>query len=289
MNKKNAEQLFMRTTTLPLPPSEAKEPGRNDDQDEIKDEEPEQHPDISPPILIPDIQREEKVFSNRVRTIPTSGGIVRIIEVSTKRRHELVRPSATRLTRWWVKHGKLVGFTLNLESVKLGGDHRSHEASEGIEVIQPRPRPSADVGVRNSDATEGGEDGHDERVDQHGGLDGWRDGADELRKGDTKELDEYDNEELESGSVETRSTLSEPARVDHQDPIYDGAEDGIWNLGDQLGDGERLGGVDAAVVFADEDHPVHDPQRRQLGLNDSWKNTRPETIVSVSKWNQTAE
>ena len=289
MLQKEVGYFFMSITTLPLPPGEAKEPGRDDDQDEIKDEEPEQHPNVSPPILVPDIQRDEKVLSNGVRTVPTSGGIVRVVEVSTKRRHELVRPGAARLARWWLKHRKLVGFTLDLESMKLGGDHRSHDASERVKVIQPRPRPSADIGIGNSDATEGGEDGHDERVDQHGGLDGGRDGADELRKGDTEQLDEDDHEELEPDSVETRSTLSESARVDHQDPIQDAAENGIWNLSDQLGNGESLGRVDTTVVFADEDHPVHDPQRRQLGLDDSGKNTRPEAVVSVSKRNQSTE
>ena len=250
---------LMRITTLPLPPGEAKEPGREDDQDEIEDEEPEHHPNVSPPILVPDIQWDEEVFSHGVRTVPTIGGIVRVVEVSTECRHELVRPSTARLTRWWVKHGKFVGFTLDLESMKLGRDHRGHDPSEGIEVIQPRPRPSADIGIWNSDATEGGEDGHDERVDQHGDLNGGRDGADELRKGDTEELDKDYDEELEAGPIETRSTLSEPDRVGHQDPVQDTTENGVRNLSDQLGNGERLGGVDATVVLADEDHPIHDP------------------------------
>jgi hypothetical protein len=99
---------------MALPLGEAKEPGRDDDQDEVEDEESEQHPNVSPPILVPDIQRQEEVLSNGVRAIPTSGGIVAVVEVSTERRHELVRPIAARLTLWWIEHGELVGLALIL-------------------------------------------------------------------------------------------------------------------------------------------------------------------------------
>jgi hypothetical protein len=140
--------------------------------------------------------------------------------------------------------------------MKLGGDHRTHDASERIEVVQPRPRPRSDIGIWNRDTAEGHEDGREERVEQDGDLNGRRDGADELRKGDTEEFDEDEDEELEPGSVETRSALTESDGVDHQDPVQDGTENGVRDLGDQLGNGERLGRVDATVVFADEDHPV---------------------------------
>ena len=99
--------------------------------------------------------------------------------------------------------------------MELGGDHRTHNASKRIEVVQPRPRPRADVGVWNRDTTESRKDGHDERVEQHGDLNGGRDGTDELRKSDAKDLDEDKDEELEPGSVETRSALTESNGVDH--------------------------------------------------------------------------
>ena len=69
----------------PLPFSEAKEPGRDDDQDEVENKESEQHENISPPIIVPDVQREEEVLSNGVRAVSTTGGIVRVSEVSTER------------------------------------------------------------------------------------------------------------------------------------------------------------------------------------------------------------
>ena len=77
--------------------------------------------------------------------------------------------------------------------------------------------------------------------------------------GDSKEFDEDEDEELESGSVETCSALTESDGVNHKDPVQDGAENGVWNLGDQLGDGERLGRVDTTVMLANEDHPVQHP------------------------------
>jgi len=160
--------------------------------------------------------------------------------------------------------------------MKLSGDHRTYDASEGIEIVQPRPRPDSDIRVRERDATEGREDGYRERVDQDGDLNGGREGADELCERDTEELDEDDDEELESGSVETCSALTESDGVDHQNPVHDGTENGVWNLGNQLSNGEGLGGVDATVILADENHPLQYPQRRQLSLNDSGKNAGPE-------------
>lgn len=259
-----------------LPLGEPQESRRDDDQDKVENEEREQDPNVSPPISVGDVQRKEEIFSRGVRAIPTPRGIVGVIEVSTKRPHELFGPRATRLTARRVEHGKLFRLTLNLESVQLSGDHRTQHASVRIEVIQPTPRPRRDLGVRNRDTAKSGEDGREERVKQHRDLDGRRNGTDELRKRDTEKLDEDEDEELEPSSVDTCSTLTESDRVDHQDPVQNGAEDRVRDLGDQLGDGERLGRVDPAVVFPNEDHPVQNPQRRQLSLDDSGQNGHPE-------------
>jgi hypothetical protein len=64
--------------------SEAKESRSKDNQKEVENEESEQHPNVSPPIVVPDIQWKEEVVSNRVRTVPTSGGGVSVFEVSAK-------------------------------------------------------------------------------------------------------------------------------------------------------------------------------------------------------------
>jgi len=152
-------------STQSLPFSKAKVPGRNDDQDEVEHKERKQHKSISPSILIPNIQRQEEVVSNGVRAISTSGGIVRVIEVSTKGRDELVRPSAACLTLRWIEHGEFLRLALDLESVKFGGDHRTHDPSQGIELVQPCSCPASDVGVWNRNTAEGRKDGHDKRVE----------------------------------------------------------------------------------------------------------------------------
>jgi len=201
------------------PFGEAKESRSDDDQDKVKHEKREQHPNISPSMPVGDIQRQEEILSNRVRAIPTSRGIVRVIEVPAKRRHKLPSPRGTRLALRGVEHGELVRPTADLEPVKLGGDHRTHHAGVRIEVVQPALRPSRDLRERNRNTAEGREDGGEEGVKQHRDLNRRRDGTNELRKGDTEQLDEDEDEELEPGSVDTRGTLTESDGVDHQDPV----------------------------------------------------------------------
>lgn len=125
----------MRGSHLSLSLGEPKEPGRDDDQDKVEDEECKQHPNVSPPIIIPDVQGKEEVLTNGVRAISTSGGIVGVIEVSANGRHELSRPSGARLTLWRVEDGKLLRLALNLESVEFGRDHRTQDASVRIKVV----------------------------------------------------------------------------------------------------------------------------------------------------------
>jgi len=137
-----------------------------------------------------DIQRQEEIFSHRIWAIPTSRGIARVIEVPAKRRHELSSPSGTRLTLRRVEHRELVRPTVDLEPVKLGGDHRTHHAGVRIEEVQPTLRPSRDLGVGNRDTAEGREDSRKERVKQHRDLNRRRDGTNELRKRNTEQLDE---------------------------------------------------------------------------------------------------
>lgn len=252
-----------------LPPRKSKEPRRNDDQNKVENEESKQHPDISPPILIPDTQRTEEVVSDGVWAILATRGSVGIIEVSTERRNKLFGPLGARLTRWRVENGEFVGLALDLEPVKLSGDHRTQDASVRIEVVQPTPSPSRDRGERNGNAAKGRKDGRKERIEQNGDLDRRGDGSDELRKGDTEQLDEDEDEELESSAVEAGRSLTESDGVNHQDPVQNGAKDRVRNLGDQLGNGERHRRVNPTVVFPDKGHPVENPQRCQLSLDDS--------------------
>jgi len=160
--------------------------------------------------------------------------------------------------------------------MKFRRDHRAHNTSEGIKVIQPRPCPRSNIGVRDRNTTKGHEDGKEGRVEQDGDLYGRREGTDELRESDTEKLDEDEDEELESGPIETRSAFAKSNGVDHQNPVQYGTENRVRDLRDQLANSERLGGIDATVIFADEGHPLQHPQRCQLSLDNGGENTCPE-------------
>ena len=166
--------------------SETKEPRCDDDQYKVEDEETEQNESVSPSSAVTNVKREEEIFSNGVRTVPASGSVIGVVEVSTKGRHKLSGPSTARLSLRWVEHGEFVGLACDLESVKLGGNHRTHDASVRIEVVQPVPGPSRDNREWNCDTTESREDGGEERVEQHRDLDGRRNGTNELRECDTE-------------------------------------------------------------------------------------------------------
>ena len=58
-------------------------------------------------------------------------------EISARGRHKLVRPSAARLTLWWIEPGELVRFTLDPKPAELGADHHTHNASERTGVGDP--------------------------------------------------------------------------------------------------------------------------------------------------------
>ena len=73
-----------------------------------------------------------------------------------------------------------------------------------------------------------------------------------LSKRNTEELREYDCEQLEPRPVEANRSSSEPDRINHQNPVYDGTDDGIGDLGQELRDGEHFGGVQSAVGFSDK-------------------------------------
>ena len=77
-------------------------------------------------------------------------------------------------------------------------------------------------------------------------------GTNQLRERDTKELREYDREQLEPSPPESFRSGSKPGRVNHQHPVHDRADDRVGDLGQELRDGEHLGRVESAVGFSDE-------------------------------------
>ena len=68
--------------------------------------------------------------------------------------------------------------------MELGADHRTQNASERIEVVQPHSRPLSDIGVGGRDTTGSRKNCRQERVEQDGNLNGRRNGTDELDKED---------------------------------------------------------------------------------------------------------
>ena len=83
-------------------------------------------------------------------------------------------------------------------------------------------------------------------------LDRWGKRTNKLSKRHTKELRKYDREQLESGPVESNRSSSKPDRINHQNPVDNGADDRVGDLRQELRDGEHFGGVQSAVGFPDE-------------------------------------
>ena len=78
-------------------------------------------------------------------------------------------------------------------------------------------------------------------------LDRWGNRTDKLCKRDTKELREYDGEQLESRPVEPSGSFSKPDRINHQNPVHDRADDRVGDFGQELRDSEHFGRVESAV------------------------------------------
>ena len=78
------------------------------------------------------------------------------------------------------------------------------------------------------------------------------DRTEELCKCDTEKFRKYDHEQLEPCSVESCGSTSKPDRINHQDPVHDGADDRVGDLRQDLRDGEDFGRVESTVRFSNE-------------------------------------
>lgn len=137
-----------------------------------------------------------------------------------------------------------------------------------------RPRPRSETGVGDRNTTNHRKDSREERVEKYSDPDGRRDVTDEPRDGNTKELNEDQDEESGSSSAETRSALTEFDRMD-----YEALGPGMgcrrgWSVGCRRPAGQWQ---TSTVVFVNEEDPIHDPQRCQPSLDNGWHNTNPET------------
>jgi len=132
--------------------------------------------------------------------------------------------------------------------LQFSGEHRAGNSDPRVQLVQPYSQPMLNVGVGNDNTACHKQRNGNSRVEQHSDLRKQRPGgfvrpmdlvreerityldrrskrANQLRKCDTKELREYDREQLESCSVESSGSRSEPDRVDHQSPVHDRAND----------------------------------------------------------------
>ena len=122
--------------------------------------------------------------------------------------------------------------------------HRRKCPRVRYQLVKPGLPEMGHIRVRNGDTTEQGEDHGNERVEEDGDLDGWRQRCDELTDRNTKELHENDDHQLEAGPVHASSALPEVHGVHHQNPVDDCAEYRVWNFTNELSDGENVRGVD---------------------------------------------
>jgi len=252
-----------------------KEPGRKDDQDSIKNEEGENQPDISPPVLKPDVQRGVVLVPNRDGAIPTKRGFGWIIQVAAKVLNEIVGPCRARLTQRWVEDGEFFRIAGDLEAAEFCGEHRGGNPNPGVQLVQPYSQPILDIGVRDDDATSQEQRNRNRGIEQHSDLDRRGKCTNKLSKRNTKELCEYDREQLESSPVESNRSSSEPDRINHQNPVDDGADDRVGDLRQELRDCEHFGRVQSAVGLSNERTSVEDPERDELDLDDGRDDTHP--------------
>ena len=84
-------------------------------------EEGENQPNISPPILEPDVQRGVILVPNRDGAIPTERGFGWIIQVAAKVLNEIVGPSRACLAQRRVEDGEFFRVTGDLEAAGKTG------------------------------------------------------------------------------------------------------------------------------------------------------------------------
>jgi hypothetical protein len=98
------------------------------------------------------------------------------------------------------KHVEFTGLTLHDPIMQLRRHHPTHQARERDKLVQPHAPELGDLGFRDGDAAEEGEDDDDEGVEEGGDESGGGEGGDRLAEGDGEELHDEDHEELIAGA-----------------------------------------------------------------------------------------
>ena len=68
----------------------------------------EEYPDISPPVVVTDVQWNEKLLSNLELAVFASNGTIDVVNITTKNVHERLCPLATCLARRRIECRKFI-------------------------------------------------------------------------------------------------------------------------------------------------------------------------------------
>lgn len=104
--------------------------------------------------------------------------------------------------------------------------------------------------------------------------------AEKRTESDTEQFEEYHDEELESGSIGAKGSLSITHGVYHEDPVHNCAQNRIWDFSDELTKRKHIGRVDTTgslceiSVTGPSSHCCHAPRmktrRLRINIGSSW-------------------
>lgn len=98
------------------------------------------------------------------------------------------------------KHIEFTGPTLHDPIMQFRRHHPTYHARERDKLVQPHAPELGDLGFRDGDAAEEGEDNDNEGVEEGGDEGGGGERGDRLAEGDREELDDEDHKELVAGA-----------------------------------------------------------------------------------------
>ena len=81
--------------------------------EEIEDRVSKEDPDISPPVVVADVEGLEELVTDGVLAVAACRGVVRVVDIPAKPLYELACPLTARLDRWSGKLDKLFRLTLD--------------------------------------------------------------------------------------------------------------------------------------------------------------------------------
>ena len=87
-----------------------------DSSSKVEYGESEQYPNISPPVVVADVQGQEELVADRVLAVVATGGGVRVVDVTTEALYELLRPCTARLAGRGVELDELVRLAPNSQA-----------------------------------------------------------------------------------------------------------------------------------------------------------------------------